>query len=348
VVAATGGGSEIATRQVKLGDKLTILIPVGWEVEKASNGRWWCGDEAAGEFALVDGVLGGRREETPADATPSEAAKAYLDYFSGFLEGVDGIAEIEPETTATGYVLRSRGRYEEDGAEFQERRWYLFRGVDNHVLVLRMTLHMREPVRDARRHAALEKLFEDQIRAARSRVVDPDHPAVEALQDFTMDGLVSLRLPVRWRCRQEGESWYCYDPDGRSGRLWAGYDLFMPRDDGATESGSTAADLAAQWAESWEPEGSRVLLRKVAPAPLGAILHLIDEDADEPSGDPDDVPLRCYRWIYFAPREGKPGVMSRYTLMMPIIQADRPEMQALVELLAREVAQQRLVEGAGS
>lgn len=164
----------------------------------------------------------------------------------------------------------------------------------------------------------------------------------EALQDFTMDGFVTLRLPLRWRCRQEGEGWYCSDPDGRPGRLWAGYDLFMP------DGGRTAEALAHQFAASWEPVGARLLSKKISAAPLGAVLQLIDEDEDGGSDDCQDPPLRCYRWLYFALRDGETGVMCRYTLMVPIAVANQPETQALIRLIGDEIQRQQLEETAAS
>jgi hypothetical protein len=177
---------------------------------------------------------------------------------------------------------------------------------------------------------------------AHGRVLEPDGHETEALQDINMDGFVTLRLPLRWRCRQEGEHWYCDDPDGRPGRLWAGYDLFMP------DGEATAETLAHQFAESWEPVGSRLLDRKVTRAPLGAVLQLIDEDEDGGSDDGMDPPLRCYRWVYFALRAGAPGVMCRYTLMVPAAMADQPEMQVLIRLVGDEIQRLRLDGAAAS
>ena len=334
--------ADVEVREVKLGDSLTILVPESWVVERREDGRWWCGNAAGGESALVDAAIAGLHEDTPPDASPRQAAKAYLDSFRRFLDGVDGVTRIEVESTATGYVLRSAGAYAEDGDSFRERRWYLFRGMTDGVVVLRMTLHVREPVLDEKRFDGLVQLFDDQIRAAHGRVLEPDGREAEALQDFTMDGFVTLRLPLRWRCRQQGEDWYCSDPDGRPGRLWAGYDLFMP------DGEATADALAHQFAESWEPVGSRLLEKKVSPAPLGAVLQLIDEDADGGSDDGTDPPLRCYRWVYFALRDGAPGVMCRYTLMMPIAVVDRPEAQALIRLIGDEIQRQRFEKTAAS
>jgi hypothetical protein len=330
--------ADVEAREVKLGDALTILVPEPWEVERLEDGRWWCGDTASGESAIVDAAIARPCEGTPPDASPRQAAKAYLDHFRRFLDGVDGVTRIEVESTATGYILWSAGGYAEDDDSFRERRWYLFRGMTDGVMVLRMALHVREPVLDEQRFAGLAQLFDDQIRAAHGRVLEPDGREAEALQDFTMDGFVTLRLPLRWRCRQQGEDWYCFDPDGRPGRLWAGYDLFMP------DGEATAEALAHQFAGSWEPVGSCLLDRKISPAPLGAVLQLIDEDADGRSDDCQDPPLRCYRWVYFALRVGAPGVMCRYTLMVPIAVADQPETQALIRLIGDEIQRQRLEE----
>jgi hypothetical protein len=345
-VTVGGWRPEIDVRVVRLGDSLTMVIPERWRIERLPDGRWWCGDDATGESVVTDARLAARREETPAGATPRQAARVYLDHFRGVLEEIDGITRIESATTETDYLLRSEGIYLEDGDRFRERRWYLFRGVDDDVAVFRIALHVREPVRDARRFDALVELFERQIHAAHGRMREPGGSEVEALQEFTMDGVVTLRLPARWSFRQNGEDWYCYDPDGRPGRLWAGYDLFRPRGDAADSEAPSAQELAQEYSDAWDPDGHHVLFNEVQPAPLGAIIRLIDEDIDEGSGDPDDQPLRCHRWIYIALRGDEPGVMSHYTLMFPIALADQPELEALVHLIDTQVRAQRLESGA--
>ncbi len=346
--------AEIDVQEAKLGDLLTVLLPRGWRSEQMPDGRWWCGAADDSESAIIHAAVASPREGTPANATMTEAAKRYLDHFTDMLNGIDGVSGIESKATPTGYLLRSRGRYVEDGSSFQERRWYLFRGVDDGVIIFRVALHLREPVRDVRRRDGLIKLFEDQILRVHGRVVDPDvaddggdHRPVasdqEALQDFVMDGIVALRLPLRWRCRQEGEDWFCYDPDGRRGRFWAGYDEFRLRDDMSGTASEASRFLAQEWADSWQPEASRVLHTEVRLARLGAIAYLVDENVEDGDGDPDDPPLRNYRWLYFAVRESKRSVRAWYTLMIPIADVDKAEMQALVRLIDGEIAAQRLV-----
>lgn len=340
---AMGWQADVDVQQVRLGDHLTVLLPTGWRSEQMPDGRWWCGAADESESAIIHAAVASPCEGTAEDATPTEAAKDYLDYFTGVLNGIDGVTEIESKATPTGYVLRSRGRYVEDGGTFAERRWYLFRGVEDGVVVFRVALHLREPVRDARRRDALTKLFEDQVLRVHGRAVDPEASDHEVLQDFVMDGIVAIRLPVRWCCEQKGEDWFCYDPDGRRGRFWAGYDEFRMRDDERGAPGEISRSLAQEWADAWQPEASRVLHAEVRKAPFGAIAYLIDENVDDPESVSDDPPLRCYRWICFAVREGKRSVRSWYTLMIPIAQADTPEMRALVKLMAKEIEAQRLV-----
>jgi hypothetical protein len=337
------GSSEVEVREAKLGDHLTVLLPAPWLSEQMPDGRWWCGSADESESAIIHAAVAAPRQGTPEDATPSEAAKLYLDYFVDVLNSIDGVAEIESKATPTGFLLRSCGRYVEDDATFQEHRWYLFRGIDAGVIVFRIALHLREPVRDVGRRDGLIKLFEDQIQRVHGRPVTADGEEDVAFQDFVMDGVVAIRIPARWSWRQKGEDWYCYDPDGRPGRLWAGYDEFQLKDGNSIAPDEAASSLAREWADAWQPENSRVLHTDVRPAPFGSIAYLIDENIDDAESDPRNPPLRCYRWICFAVRKAKRSVRSWYTLMMPIAQADTPQMRALLKLIDTEIEAQRLL-----
>ena len=76
---------------------------------------------------------------------------------------------------------------------------------------------------------------------------------------------------------------------------------------------------------------------------LGAIAYLVDENIEDGDSDPDNPPLRNYRWLYFAVRESKRSVRAWYTLMIPVADVDNAGMQALVRLMDGEIEAQRLV-----
>jgi hypothetical protein len=341
--------SKIPIKTVLLGS-LRLDVPSHWDSGATSDGRWWTGDKerthtlylATEYFEVADDAQHPR-------STPTANTEPYVAEIVEFLNTIPLIGNIEIDRIQSGFVVQAFWATEIDGGQFRSYRWYVHNGRSDYVVRVRLALVVRPGTADADVMPLVEH-FRAQAHALRLFARSDDGPEVASLQDVSVNDLFAIRIPDDWSYEHEERNGipavWCYPRDPHLGKLLIAWEHGELRPEFAEGRDPDIADKLADLRDRHfiENEERRRISRTRFAAPLGVIIHTVDDEKPRPYAEEefDRLYVRHHQWFYVT--AGRREFLTVFfNLTIPLRWISQPEAGRLVTLIAGEATALRLL-----